>query len=361
MDNQERTFRTFIWNILRSDDLNIAYEVYQRYMSEQYSLGRRILYTGIPQMFDASFRNRFHYLLGKIALLDPFLYYRLPYIVAFGYSQGSLTNELRNNSDRSKEVGITSAMFNTIIALFDYIVDEFPAGRQLFEIINDDLIIKIMDTSSSSEQFFDNMTFDENTDIRIAMLILLITIFSSTCKQAYARNRKEGNKTWQELSQLVLLLYHAEKNSTELHIESNYEKNITNLSVIRCKSVMPSITLYTISKLFYNTTIPEKESRVKHFCKIMGTIFWITDDLSDAVKDLKLGKLTYVTLNAIGYERGQNINNDTFSESLILATNYLLFLISELKNSLNSLQISESKYNKLLEFVLMYITSWIKQ
>jgi hypothetical protein len=359
----ESLIRTFIWNAVQLKKFGISQRAHHKYMTQQHHLGSDMLVVELPNFFESSSLIRFNNLLSDISSLDPFWLNKLPYMAAFGYTQGLLIHELRGGSeDTKKSIGLSSSIFNICISLFDYIVDELPTRNKIFKIVNHDFILDLMNRSSprtSVEKIF--LHKNDSIDKREYLLLWLVVAFSISCRLLYQHNKSD--KAWDHLLTTIFQLYEAEKISCEIHIDNAFMLNKQQLlNILKCKSVMPFLSTYFISKIASPINRPkEQENKIKEICKTIGSIFCISDDLADIAKDLKSGTLSYIILNIpIIHQSKNNIfDYETFCETLIPSIEYLLNLLDKLDKQLQSIPISTNTYYKVMEFVKMYVTSWI--
>jgi hypothetical protein len=358
----EPLIRNFIWNAVKLKNFNVPQEAYQKYMTQQHRLGSDILVVDFPKFFESSSLVRFNELLSNMACSDLLWLNKLPYIAAFGYSQGILIHEVRGGKEIvKKNVGLTSSIFNVGICLFDYIVDEFSHREKIFEIINYDSLFELLNLSSpmpSSDYYL--LKYNDPIDNRESLLLSLVVAFSVSSRLLYQRN--ESDKAWIQLSESIFQLYEAEKKSCELHLE-NVAPSHNNclLNILKCKSVMPSLSTYYISKVASPSSSKNQENKIKEICETIGIIFWIADDLADIAKDLKAGTPNYITINtpSILQKKNNIFEFETFCENLIPSIECLLNLLEKLDQQLQSLSISINIHRKVMEFVKMCVTAWI--
>ena len=355
----ESLFKAFIWNAVQLKQSSVSAITHQKYMSQQYSLGLDILDVKLPVFFKSSSLIEFNNLYRIIGSLSPTWSNKLPYVAAFGYTQGILIHELRSGDEDTKEsVGLSSSIFNICISLFDYIVDELPKGRNIFKIITYEVLLDLMDLSKSPDKTI--LLKDACLNKLEWSLAWFVFAFSISCRLLHRYSKND--EAWEKLSLSVFRLYCAEKLSCRLQRNKLRMSNSESLmKKLRYKSVVPSISTFFISQVACASSLEKQENKIEEICETIGSIFWISDDLGDNAKDLKSGTLSYITVKMLNIPHDENLifDEESFYEVLISFIEYLLNLLQKLDEELKSISGSTITYSKVMEYVQMYVTSSI--
>jgi hypothetical protein len=137
--------------------------------------------------------------------------------------------------------------------------------------------------------------------------------------------------------------------------------NSSIVKIIQCKSVNPSIITFLISQLSSPNRSKKLENDEEAICTIIGNIFWLADDLADTANDLKSRTLSGITIKMKNIRHNRNLifDEEPFYNLLISFVERLLNLFQKLDNKLKSIPISTYQYRRMLEFVRMYVISWL--
>jgi hypothetical protein len=351
MSSTEKLLRCFIWKAIESKGFRIPKKAYNTYNNRKHEIGLNLINNELPILF-TSFRK----FLSELYVSYPLYTNKLPYIAAFGYIQGVLIHELNGGCDGIKrDVGLSASIFNIGISLFDYMIDEFASGKEVFKYINYEFLVNVMKLSSrlSCDDIILFKGHNEN------LLVWIIIAFSISCKNLYQYCKND--RAWNQLSESIFELYSAEKLSCHLRINHISLPENQVLDVIRCKSVMPSLVTYFISEVACPANSKKEENNMKEICHIIGSIFWISDDLADIVKDLESRTPSLITIHG---QNVINIKNDFFCNNticgvLISLVESLLNLLDNLERELKRISFSQDTCYKVMEFVRMSIFTWI--
>jgi hypothetical protein len=342
--------KTFISKALEMKGFNVSYQSYKHFMDTQSRLGCKILLEDIPKLQDDG--DIINELLNEISSLTIIPSGQISYVAAFGYMQGILIHELRGHTVNTSEkngIGLTSALLNLIICIFDYLVDEVPDGKQIFDIITTDLIMKIFNTSFISSTFkLDIPRVNPKVSKFVAILVHLFEIFTSSCRKLLNENNASTTR-WNELALLLSQLYDAQRICTKS--SPRYEI----LGKARYKSVMPSVAISAISQLPEESS--HDEHKIRKIVELMGTVFWISDDLADIVEDLTTQSTSCITINVIDVitDNGSKFYETLYRKAIIPALETLLSALCELDEILKA----DVTFAKFTRFIRMYVAAWI--
>ncbi len=334
---------------------HINTKIYESYTKYQYNVGLRVLDKELPCI-----KRSLQTILHDFSLSNSSLSDNLPSVAGFGYIHGILLHEIRGgDKNMVKNVGLCSSILNICIGIFDYIVDEVENGNGIFKIINHQLLQNLMDISSDISEFEKKILHTNKVYDKIEYLLLsLIIAFGLCCRGLY--DYSKDDVTWKELFKVLQQMRYAEKITSEIQTRVKIMKRGNLLRQIKYKSVMPSLSMYTISKLASPGSSKNHENNAKEIAHTMGNIFWIADDLADVSEDIQSGHPSYITTNlSVPSYVNMQVGEKAFNETIICSIEYLLNLLEKLKKQLNSKSISHDISSKVMEFVSISIATWL--
>lgn len=345
--------RTFVWKEMLECGFYLAPQSLFDYHDGQNELGRRLLAGSLPAVY-ASCGLDAAGLLDEIRQRDTFVWERLPGMLAFGYTQGRLIHELRRGVESvSESVALTASIFNTGIALFDYVVDELPAGRDLFRVVNPAWLAKLLDLSRSpsSDEVGNRM---EHAGPVEKFLLTSIVAFTENSKRLYTSG--SGKREWDFLRSSLDHLYQAEFTAS-----TNYQaKTLSHDALIDAlyrKSALPTTTIALISRLACPSASADGEQAILDVCDTLGRIFWLVDDLSDIAKDARTGLPSYVTLRSTVSDcAGSAVS---IRDGITATVEDLCNLMRQLEDLLASPAVPDGVGDRILRFARASVYSWL--
>jgi hypothetical protein len=353
----ENQVRNYICNRLKSSNSIIQFTDYESYMMEQYLLGEKIIKYKLFNEFPNPQKTLVNQILERISQSNPYLIQRFPYVAAFGYSYGILIHSIiRGNENIRDIIGIISSFFNISISLFDYVIDEEKNGERIFSIVSSifgNYISKNgYNLNCINPSFLKNNKFKDTNKLLFILINQFIYLSRKIC------DRSKNFSIWTQLVKILLQMFIAERKSYQLN---NSEKNISTTRkdylALRDKSVLPFKAFLFISQLSNYSNSSFKEKDIKILCKLIGNIFWLCDDLHDLVKDLETSKCTSITIKLNNFSK-QKINFSTLIPFLDVEIDNLIKYIRQLY-LFNSKSFNSLIYKKLIEFINMYIISYL--
>jgi len=204
-------------------------------------------------------------------------------MAALGFEQASVLYGLMQDSTGEVNAAVTElgAAFNAAIAVLDYLVDESTEAKQLFDVLNHDVVRGIFEATSESETAL-AAAYARATDPRLRLLFALV----ATCAaEGRALHRSTGNDpAWARLAQVVGSIYEAERSLSYVASASREEMSGL-LPAVEAKSRLPSVVTLWISTLA--TTQREASTGAQHAAANLGSIFLLIDDLVDLLVDCR--------------------------------------------------------------------------
>lgn len=346
--------KQYILHLLSARNFFVPETQYTDFMDNQKKLGNDLLNHKLPDFLREHLPDS-EKVLEKIASQEPYLWTRLNNAISFGYYLGMHLHDIRMGAKNTlQSVAFSSALFNSGIALFDYIIDELAEGHIIFDHINENYL---HDIKKHSVRPLSALNSEGSFGLIIKLLFILVDVFFISIQKLYSNSRND--EQWQILCNTLSKLFIAEKITTSIDITSVLE-NQDNFETISYKSVMPFVVFNIISRLTTDPVPGKPENEVENLCRLIGNIFWITDDLSDIAVDIKKNVPGYITKKMI------HICCDSSRELSIKlaigeAINDLLTLYDEIDNYSNNERLSQKAVIDLRIFIGMYIYSWLSE
>jgi hypothetical protein len=345
--------RAFVWKEMLERGFYLPAQLFIEYNDAQTECGRRLLETELPAAYDACALPD-DGALDNIRKCQPFLWERLPGMLAFGYTQGRLIHGLRLGAKRVTEpVALAAAIFNMGIAIFDFVVDELPAGKNLFNLVNPGWLTELLDVSRELplDGLVERM---RHTGPLEGFLLKSIVAFTENCKRLYMAGAERLD--WDRLRASLDELYEAELTaSTGCHAPVLTDD--AWMEILYRKSALPTTTIAMISQLASPPGSGVQEQAVLDACDTLGRIFWLLDDLSDIASDARKGLPSYVIL------RGTTPRDDrsmaSVRQGVIGTAEDLCCLLRQLEDILDSLTAPAAVSNEVLRFARMSVYSWL--
>lgn len=351
--NKELT-KHYVLHLLFSSGFHIDEKQYTDFMDNQKKYGNDILYQQLPDFLYGNLPNTVK-ILEKTELIAPGLWNRLNTAASFGYNFAVHAHNIgRGAKNNLREVAFSAALFNTGIALFDYVLDELPEGLVIFDFINENYLI---DIKGHLIKPLSVLHTGNSLNVIIQLLFILVDAFIISVHQLYIISG--NNKKWSEICNTLLKLFAAEKAMTRIDIKAALN-DYRNFETIKYKSVMPFVMINMISELTTHPASNKQENEVDQLCKLIGNIFWITDDISDIAVDIKNNVPGYITIKMIqmGNSSSQKLSIKT---AIAEAVNDLLALYNRFDNFSGNKQLSKKAFIDLDIFLKMYIYSWLSE
>ena len=320
--------------------INITSEAFQSNIGYQVLFGKMLRTGWLPALLqkESSFDPA---VLEEINNQYPYLWHRLIHILAFGYNTGKTLHQLLDdNEERIQYSCHVGALFNLIISMYDYILDEQPVTENAGDVISSQLISGLLIGDRQAAL----LTIREaNKTIKDPLLhLLLCSIYTWVVytQRIYAEHKSRDEK----LYPYILALFEAEKKTLQFGNDSPIE-------VLRTKSAGPFIA---IGKFILEITPGITIGRHKLFESIVndtGNVFWIVDDLSDVQKDLNNGMPNSILI------KSKNIPVQTAMDD---AVQDLTAAYERIKKNTALLCNHDGRSTDLEEYLNINIAGWLK-
>jgi squalene-hopene/tetraprenyl-beta-curcumene cyclase len=255
---------------------------------EQWQLGCWLRDWALPERL-AGFVSSADY--ERIAATDAPLWNQFPLMAGLGFRQARVLSGLLPASPTlGNAVALLGAVFNTGIALFDYLVDESPVGAGLFELLNRDLVRGIFEPGVDTRANLARAS-QQVSDPRLRLLLGLVAAFATLGQEL---RRRGGNRAaWAGLGRLVVALFEAERAVSLRAAPPDRARDL--LPALETKSALPSRTLLQIA-LLAAPPLAEPPPRAHRAAATLGRIFWRIDDLADLLTDCRRGAASALLL-----------------------------------------------------------------
>ncbi|MBF9254999.1 hypothetical protein I2I11_16970 [Pontibacter sp. 172403-2] len=289
--------------------------------------------------------------------LNHVLKHKLPFSLAFGYELGAGFHTLvSGDQERKHQIAQTTSLFNLGISLFDFFLDssEEEVKDEFKSIFNSQALHEIQGNKHAGSIFYKRCDTIEQNEIRI--LLKVIACFYQTL---YSTVQEADNRhALKKINQLLLQAYQAEINS-QLQEDINEEVNLRQVS--KSKSTLP---FRIIKNIAVAQTKADKniEQSVERLSYTIGEIFWLLDDLADAVSDYQTNQLNSLFCNQEG--KGCIMGEGAITQ--ILATDNLPRLVNHLCSKIQRVELSISSSGtdneadlRFRQILLFYIRDWL--
>jgi squalene-hopene/tetraprenyl-beta-curcumene cyclase len=263
---------------------------YQAAAREQWQLGCWLRDRALPERLAGSVTIRDY---QQIAAADPSLWHQLPLMAALGFRQTRVLLGLMPGSFRAADTAaLLGAVFNTGIALFDYLVDESPTGTGLFDVLNEDVVRGIFEPDIAARVELDRAG-EHASDPRLRLLLGLVAAFGTLGKELVQRSGTDAG--WPELRRLVMSLFEAEHAVSVNRCAPDKARDL--LPALETKSALPSLTLLQVARMAGSAIGPSAPA--ERAAAALGHILWRIDDLVDLLTDCRRGTPTALLLNMV--------------------------------------------------------------
>ena len=266
---------------LRAHGFALSDAGYRAASREQWRVGFWWRDRGLPQCLAGAVTLADY---GRIAAEDPRLWHQLPLMGALGYRQTqALLGLMRPAQPQHHAAAVLGAVFNTGIALFDYLVDESSLGGALFDAVNPDIVGGLLDPASGAQAELARAG-RLATDPRLRLLLAIVGAFATLSQRLVGSG---GNHAaGRDLSQLVAALFHAER---AVSVGRAARANPGDLlPALETKSALPSLTLLHIAMIGSSAPSP-LTTRARQAAAALGHVLWRVDDLVDLLTDCRTG------------------------------------------------------------------------
>jgi hypothetical protein len=290
-----RTRRDLV-HALEASSLWPASEPHAVLMKEQRALGSLLGGSLLPDALG----ERDYLLLNSESVFGPAnwrLRTSLPVVLAFGYELGAgLRGLMTTSGEQSREVAELCAVFNLGISIFDLICDQLPS-----------LLGQVTDMMQQFEQDFVSQgvshweQFVARSDalsiVELRILLKLIGYFFLRLHDLlrHAGSPSHADHSLNGLGAIEGLLreaYEAELRSAALETST--------ADIARSKSTLPFTIILEIARIPPRSATRFTHSEAESLMSHLATVFWLTDDLVDLVRDFQTGEANAVLSQARG-------------------------------------------------------------
>jgi hypothetical protein len=265
---------------MQAHGFSIPAGAYREHVEEQWRLGRRLL--------DATLRERLPRCLqdpawDEVAQVEPTLWERAPLLFALGYQQTWALGRMLGVAPGSKDAALLGGTFNAAIVVMDYLLDERGLHRELFGLLQKELVVSIFNPRCDWEAELAR-AYEGIRDPRLKFFFSLFALCASEGRALYGRTRNDA--AWMELGLTVGRLLVAEHNvSFAAQASSGAALSPED---VEAKSVLPSVAMLHIAALASPPPAAPGE-REQAVARALGQIFCRVDDLVDLVRDCRRG------------------------------------------------------------------------
>ena len=299
---------------LRAHGFVLSNAEYRAARHEQWQVGCWLRDSAFPEQL-AKFVTLTDY--QRIAAADPALWHQLPAMAGLGFRQTQALVGLVPTAFRvGNAAAMTGAVFNTGIALFDYLVDESPVGLGVFDLVDTDVVRGIFEPGLDARAEL-AQAGEHASDPRVRLLLGMVATFGT---MGHELLRRSGNvEAWTELRRLVVSLFEAQHAVSRGRVAPDRAGDL--LPALETKSALPSLTLLQIALV--GAPEPAQPPDDAHrAAAALGRVFWRIDDLVDLLTDCRRGTPSALLLNVSGRiaERGETWVSDADLYDVVDAT-----------------------------------------
>jgi hypothetical protein len=223
---------------------------------------------------------------------DRYLRERLPATAGLGFRHAEAFLTLVGTRAQERDaVAVLGGAFNAAIATLDHVVDDRPAGEDVFGILSDDLVRWIFQSPEEAQAALAAAFADaDRPELRI-----LVGLVATCASEGLALVRRNGHAdAWLCLGETIARLF-----ASELEASNGQASD----DALRRKSAEPALALLQIAQLGANAAEPTDEAQ--HAALTLGRIFWIVDDLVDLLDDCRSGVPSSLVRRLEGHVRSR--------------------------------------------------------
>lgn len=335
-------------------------DAYNSFGREQRELGAKLKGELLPRILGP----RDYALLNSETVFGPSnnrFRAKISLALAFGYELGSgMHAVLGGRSDQTTKVGELSSVFNLGISTFDLICDHYKDLFEEFsETFNEEVLRHLGQDPKAPQVLAATAEGVEASELRLLLKIIAWFFQELHDAQGTAVDARIRLK----LSTLLLDAYRAEVLSSA-HAPAS-EADLIKLS--RSKSTLPFAIIYQVAFLLSVRTNRQIQRPAASLARNIATIFWLTDDLSDVVRDLQSGDLNSILIQA-GFkpDRYPEPTRDYPVLSRLLEGNYFEKASDRIREKtasalslIDSDTISPDAANHFRQVVQFYVRGWL--
>jgi hypothetical protein len=261
--------------------INIDSETYQSNASYQLLSGKMLRDGWLPSILQK--RSFFNPAVPELLKKQyPYLWHRLVHILSFGYNTGKVLHQLVDEDEERMQYSChIASLFNLVISIYDYLLDEHPLTVKADENTFNRLIVGLLAGDRQTALTTIGEINEKTEDPLLQLLLSSIHSWIAYTQFVYNDHKRRNEK----LYLYILELFDAErKTAAYCNTDGNNDKAM--LEVLHKKSAGPFIA---IGKFICEITPEITADRRKVFESIVndtGNVFRIVDDLSDIEKDL---------------------------------------------------------------------------
>lgn len=297
-------------------------------------------------------------MLGSEVLFGPLNHRfraKLPFSLSFGFSLSYGLYELSGGREKGEEVAKLGAAFNTGISIFDLIVDNYPElYAKLSDHLNEHKLEEFILGSVSVKQARSN--YEEIPEIELQILLRLIEWILSKLRSRLAEY-SAPNSTQHHLLALLREAYRyevASKDADKLPLDEQ-------MFISRRKSRLPFVIIMNLALLHAGVPAKEASEAVESLVEHLSSSFWLLDDMSDLVGDLRSGDLNSILLQVEPSQEDQYAKLTHLLDGKYIdeSAEKICYHATNCKNILHLDTFRKTVAEQFYEFYLANIRAWI--
>ena len=286
---------------------------------------------------------------------------KMPLVLAFGYElAGSLAALCRCKSRRSEQAAVLCALFNFGISLFDIVVDQSPQlVGTLARHVNERTLRHLDADAAAVAELHRSWAQVEDDELRILLKIILA--FFGHLRQLYstAENACVDGGVLPHLERA----YRAELSSAAASVNGAADA----VQISKEKSALPFTIMGRIVGLGMDGARGLGAEPALALATAVGEIFWLTDDLTDIVADLRSGSVNGV-LAGCGLAQGVSRDSAQLYDAvtdllggreLENRTSDVVSRLLALETQLRAGEFENSAVMPFRRLILFYVRCWI--
>lgn len=293
---------------------------------------------------------------------------KISLVLAFGYELGAGLHTVLGGrrTDQTAKAGELAAVFNLGISTFDLVCDHCEDLFGEFSETFNEEVLRSLGHDSQAPQ----MLAAKAEDVAAGELRLLLKLIAwffqelHNTKTTSANGRPVDARIRRKLATLLRDAYRAEVLSSAANAPAS-EADL--IAISRRKSTLPFAIIYQVALLLSGRASGHIEKSAAGLARYIATIFWLTDDLSDVVRDLQSGDLNSILLQA-GFK--PNNSRDPVRDypvlTRLLAGNYFEKAADRIREQtasalsiIDSVAINPDAANRFRQVVQFYVRGWL--
>jgi len=296
----QRRIRSRFARMLGAAHLGLAPCRYREFIGNQEAIGRELERRLVAPSWGEADHQYYTSHLSVLGSALPRFGLAVP--LAFGHELGaSVHSHLYPGHGRRDAVAEVCALFNLLIALFDWVIDCRPdARKELTDVFGEDTVRRLSAYTGGAQDLQRTIGAVQNPAVRV----LLKTISAFFANLHASARVSASDPAWARMNGLLVQAYRAEIVTTGLNRGSQSFSEA--LGAAHDKSVLPFEIFLAIAAACEDQPVARKMDEAIGFVRSIGTLMAVADEVSDLVRDYRSGDTNTILLNLGIYSRNGN-------------------------------------------------------